>query len=95
MENANYVILSNNAENHVDHTPRNMDVPCHVDDTCVEDTDPAPTVEPESHRVHSDIHGETVHQQQHQQNQMEQDTDIIMEDAAYNDLITTRNNGEL
>jgi len=69
-ENATYVILSNNAENSVDHTPPNMDVPRHEDDTCIEDTNPPPTVEPEPHRIHSDAHNETAHQQQQQQNQM-------------------------
>ena len=76
-ENATYVILSNNAKNLVDHTPRNMDVPRHEDDTCIEDTDPPPTVEPEPHRIHSEAQNETAHQQLQQQNQMEQDTDTI------------------
>ena len=60
-ENATYVILRNNADNPVNHTPHNMDVPCHEDDTCTEDTDPPPTVEPEQHRIHSDAHNETAH----------------------------------
>ena len=92
-ENANYVILSNNAENLVDHTPPNMDVPRHEDDICIDDTDPPPTVEPESHRIHSDVQNQTAHQQQ-QQNQMEQDTDTIMEDAVRN-ATTTRENRQL
>ena len=62
-ENATYVILSNNAENPVDHTLPNTDVPRHEDDTCIEDTDPPPTVEPEARRIHSDVHSETAHQQ--------------------------------
>lgn len=94
MENASYVILSKNAENPVGHTPPNMDVPHHVDDTCIEDTDPPPTVERESHKVQSNAHSETAHQQQHQQNQMEQDTDITKEDAVHN-ATTTRENREL
>jgi len=92
-ENATYVVLSNNAENPVDHTPLNMDVPNHEDDTCIEDTDPPPTVESESHRIHSDAHSKTAHQQQ-QQNQMEQDTVTIMEDAVHI-ATTTRENREL
>jgi len=67
-----------------------MDVPRHVGDTCIEDTDPPLTVKPESHRVHSDAHSETAHQQQ-QQNKMERETDIIMEDAVHN-ATTTREN---
>jgi hypothetical protein len=47
----------------VDHTPPNMDVPRHEDDTCMEDTEPPPTEEPESHRIHRDAHNETTHQQ--------------------------------
>jgi len=70
-----------------------MDVPRREDDTCIEETDPPPTVEPESHRIHSDAHRETAYQQQ-QQNQMEQDTVTIMEDAVHNATIT-RKNGEL
>jgi len=93
MENATYVMLSKNAESLVDHTPPNTDVPRHVDDTCIEDTDRPTTVEPESHRVHIDAHSEKAHQQQ-QQNQMEQDADIIMEDALHN-VTTTRENREL
>ena len=65
-ENATYVIMSNNAENPVDHTPLNMDAPRHEDDTCIEDTDPQQTVKPESHRIHSDVNSETRHQQQQQ-----------------------------
>jgi len=76
----------------VDHTPPNMDVPHHMDDTRIEDTDPPPTVERESHKVHSNAHSETAYQQ-HQQNQMEQDTDITKEDAVHN--ATTRENREL
>ena len=68
-ENATDVILSNNAENSVDHTTPNMDMPRHEDDTYIEDTDLPPTVEPESHRIHSNVHSETAHQQQ-QQNQI-------------------------
>jgi len=44
-----------------------MDAPRHEDDTCIEDTDPQQTVEPESHRIHSDVNSETAHQQQQQQ----------------------------
>jgi len=94
MEKATYVILSNNAENPVDHTPPNMDVLRHEEDACIEDTDHPPTVEPESHRIHSDTHSETAHQQQQQQNQMEQHTVIIMEDAVHN-ATATRENREL
>ena len=93
-ENATDVTLSNNAENPVDHTTPNMDVPRHEDDTNIEDTDPPPTVELESHRIHSNVHSETAHQQQQQQYQMAQDTDAIMEDAAHN-ATTTRENREL
>ena len=89
-----HVILSNNAENPVDHTPPNMDVPRYEDDTCIEDTEPPPTVEPESHWIQSEAHIETAHQQQQQQNQMEQDTVTIMEDAVHN-ATTTRENREL
>jgi len=71
-----------------------MVVPRHEDDTCIEDTDLPPTVEPESHRIHSDAHSETAHQQQQQQNQMDQDTVPIMEDAVHN-ATTTRENREL
>jgi len=94
LENATYGILRNNAENPVDHTPPNIDVPRHVDDTCIEDTDLPQTVEPESYRVHIDAQSETTHQQQKQQNQMEQDTDTIMEDAVHN-ATTKRENREL
>ena len=75
------------------HTPPNMDVPRHKDDTCIEDTDPPPTVEPEPHRIHSDAHNESANQQQQQQSQMEQDTDTIMEDAVHN-VTTTQENRE-
>jgi len=71
-ENAAYVILNNNADNPVGHTPPNMDVPRHEDDTSIEDTDPPPTVEPEPHRLHSEAQNETAHQQKQQQNKMEQ-----------------------
>jgi len=72
-----------------------MDVPRHEDDTCIEDTDPPPTVEPEPHRIHGDAHNETAQQQQQQQqNQMEQDTDTILEDAVHN-VTTIRENREL
>jgi len=70
-----------------------MDAPRHEDDTCIEDTDPPPTVEPEPHRIQSDAHNETAHQQQ-QQNQIEQDTDTRMEDAVQN-VTTIRENREL
>jgi len=93
-ENAKYVTLSNNAENPVDHTLPNMDVPRHEDDTCIEETDPPPTVEPERHRINSDAHNETASQQQQQQSQMEQDTDTIMEDAVHN-VTTIRENRDL
>jgi len=76
----------------VDHTTAKMDVPRHEDDTYIEDTDPPPTVEPESHRIHSNVHSKMAHQQQ-QQNQIAQDTDAIMEDAVHN--ATTRENREL
>jgi len=68
-----------------------MDVPRHEDATCIEDTDPPPTVEPKVHRIHNDAHSETAHQQQQQQNQMEQETATIMEDAVHN-ATTTREN---
>ena len=61
-ENATDVILSNNAEKPVDHTTPNMDVPRHEGGTYIEDTEPPPTVEPESHRIHRNIHSETAHQ---------------------------------
>jgi len=70
-----------------------MDAPRHEDDTCIEDTDPPQTVEPEPHRIRIDVHNETAHQQQ-QQNQMEQDTDTIMEEAVHN-VTTIRENREL
>ena len=69
-----------------------MDVPRHEDDTCIEDTEPPPTVEPESHWRHSDAHSETAHQ--HQRNQMKQDTVTLKEDAVHN-ATTTRENREL
>ena len=90
-ENATDVILSNNAENPVDHTTPNMDVPRHDDDTYMEDTDPPPTVEPESQRIHSNVHSETAHQQQQQQYQIAQDTDAIMEDVAQNATMRREN----
>jgi hypothetical protein len=72
-----------------------MDVPRHEDVIYTEDTHPPPAVEPESHRIHSDAHSETTHQQQQQQqNQMEQDSYTVMEDAVHN-ATTTRENGEL
>ena len=92
-ENATDVILSNNAVGPVDHTTPNMDVPRHENDTYIEDTDPPPTVEPESQRIHSNVHSETAYQQR-QQNQMAQDTDAIMEDVAHY-TTTTRENREL
>jgi len=67
-------------------------VPRHENDTCIEDTDPPPNVKPESHRIHSDAHSETAHQQ-HQQNQVDQDT-VTTEDAVYN-ATTTPENTEL
>ena len=91
-ENATYVTLSNNAENPVDLTPPNMDVPRHTDDACIEDA--PPNLEPESHRIHSDAHNETTNQQQQQQSQVEQDTDIIMEDAVHT-ATTIQENREL
>jgi len=50
-------------------------------------------VEPESHRIHSNVHSETAHQQQQQQNQMAQHPDDIIEDVA-NNTTTTRENIE-
>jgi len=69
-----------------------MDVARHENDTCIEDTDPPTTVEPEPYRIHSDAHSGTAQQQQ--QNQIEQDTDTIMEDAVQN-VTLTRENKEL
>jgi len=68
-----------------------MDVPRHDDDTYIEETDPPPTVEPESQRIHSNVHSGTAHQQQQQQYQMAQDTDAIMEDVVQNATITREN----
>jgi len=90
-KNAKYVVLSNNADNPLDHTPPNIDVPRHEEYTCIEDTDSPPNVEPELHRIHSDAPNETAHQQQQQQNQMEQVTDTTMEDAVHN-VTTIREN---
>jgi len=74
--------------------PPNKDVPHHKDETCIKYTDSPPTVEPESHQIHSDAHSETAHRQQQQQNHTEQDTVTIMEDAVHN-ATTTRENREL
>jgi len=71
-----------------------MDVPRHEDDTYIEDTDPPPTVEAESHRIHSNVHSKTAHHQQQQQNQMAQNADALMEDAVHN-ATTTQENREL
>jgi len=70
-----------------------MGVPRYEDDICIEETDPPPTVEPEPHRIQSEAHNETAHQQQ-QQNQMERDTDTTMEDAVHN-VTTIQENREL
>ena len=78
----------------MDHTPPNMDAPRHEDDTCIEDTDPPKSAEPEPHRIHSDVHNDTAHQRQQQQNQTVQDTDTIMENAVHN-VTTIRENREL
>jgi len=91
-ENTTYAILINNTEKPVEHTAPNMDVPRHKDNTHIDDTNPPPTVEPESHRIHSDAHSVTEHQQQ-QQDQMEHDTVTVNEDTVHN-ATTTRQNRE-
>jgi len=72
----------------VDHPLPNMDVPHHEDGTCIEDKDSSPTVELQSHRIHSDAHSGTAHQQQQQQNKMDQDTITMMKDAVHNETTT-------